>query len=134
MNVVRFSAIGNFGVPIDSENDIENPARLVALMHSYGIEGTEIATEITDITPFYWKNSVYQYMLSRRNNGATVDLLPRHDDSQAYLIGNTNGLDYAAESPVRTYVIPGDIVALPIAGLGPRFAGKICIHELIINL
>jgi hypothetical protein len=131
MNVVRFSAIRNFGVPIDRPELIGDPDYLVGLMHAYDIEEEPIAREATDITPIYWRNPAFKYFVSGREDGsARVEMQPRHNDSQAILLGG--GL--AVESSIRAYEVPSQIAGIPIAGPGPRFSGQICIHELVIDV
>lgn len=137
MRVERYSAIEMMGVPIDGKQDDEliySARGLLRLMSRYGIEGTEIPDDLIDITPPYWEKNKFKYMLSRvRPDGpAVVELLPVHSDSQTDLVvaGST---DYVVTTPyhLRRIEIPTDQDAFPLIGPSPRFAGKLCVHEVV---
>jgi hypothetical protein len=135
MQIVRFSAIENFGVPIDKPNDIANSRGLINLMLAYSIAATEVSAELTDITPYYWKNPAFRYYLSRRNSDgpAVIDMMPRHNDSMTEIIGSLiPDITIHGETKKRTYEIPTNEGSMAIIGPGPRFAGQLCVHELIV--
>ena len=135
MNIVRFSAVENFGVPIDNPVDVADESRLIKLMRSYSIKSQEVSTELTDITPYYWQNPTFRYFLSRRGGSgpAVVDLMPRHHDSSAAVFGSViPGVAISGELKQRTFEIPTEMPTLAIMGPGPRFIGQICVHELIL--
>jgi hypothetical protein len=137
MNVLRYSAIPKFGVPMDSLKNASGNNQLTALLSAYSIEGMEVTTELTDITPYYWRNPNFRYYLSRENERGpvVVDIMPRHRDSSAFIVTGMGreGL-MGIETPDRTIEIPTDQAAMGILGPGPRFAGQICLHELIVHL
>ena len=85
----------------------------------------------TDITPYFWKNSNFRYMLSKPSqNVAHVDLLPNVKGATTVLMAKNIGI----EVPVRTIRIPTDQDLMVIVGGGsPRFAGEICIFEVITS-
>lgn len=134
MRVQRFSAIEQFGVPVDDEKMLHSAQGMLRLMSQYGIEGTEIPDEVTDITPPYWEKNKFKYMLSRvRPDGpAVVELLPVYSDSQTTLVlgDSPEGL-VTVPIQVRRFEIPTDQEAFPVLGPGPRYAGQLCVHELV---
>lgn len=137
MNVVRFSAVKSFGVPIESPDHTSSTKKLIALMRSYSAEELDISSEITDITPYYWENTVFRYYLSRRGEEgpAVIELVPRHHDSQAHAISSiAPGLAIGTEFETRTIVVPTAQEAMAIGGPGPRYAGQVCVHELIAQV
>jgi hypothetical protein len=135
MKIVRYSAIENFGVPIDSPEHVGSTQRLMDLMRAYSIEGKEIPTELTDITPYYWRNPTFRYYLSRRsiNGPAVIDLMPRYNDSATTTFESiAPGINISGFTEKRTYEIPTYKGAMAIIGPGPRFIGQLCVHELIV--
>jgi hypothetical protein len=134
MKVVRFSAVENFGVPIDNPELVNAPEKIAALMRAYSVPAKEVAQELTDITPYYWESNSMRYFLSRRgaDGPAVVDLMPQHAGATAFMIEDSDtGPRYAGELKPATIVVPGNIPAFAVAGEGPRFVGQVCIHEFI---
>lgn len=137
MRVERFSAADMMGVPIDGKKDAEllySARGLLSLMSRYQIEGTEISDELTEITPPYWEKNKFKYMLSRvRPDGpAVVELLPVHSDSKTDLVV-ARSWDWVVTTPyhLRRIEIPTGQDAFPLIGPSPRFAGMICVHEVV---
>jgi len=135
MTLERYSAVEMFGVPIEKGGEASNE-HMLELMLAYNIDPQAVPAEPTDITPYYWQNSnlLYYAALLHPEGPAVVDLLPRHADSETYLVlqklGNCAvGLQV---TEVRRIEIPTNQQALAIAGPGPRFPDRICVHELIM--
>ncbi len=130
MTFRRYSAVKQFGVPIDIDNARPAALDVEKLMRMYDIEPEEVPTESTDITPYYWQNPAFQYFASMAHpeGPAIVELLPRHTDSSNFV---TRGRLVVA-TEVRQIEIPNQQEALAIVGPGPRFAGQLCIHEAIV--
>ncbi len=134
MKIVRFSAVGNFGVPIDNPEQISDTAGIISLMGAYSLQGSEVTDDLQDITPYYWQDPTFRYYLSRRgvSGPAVIDLMPRHHDSSAFVILPSNRESLLGiEMPQRTIEIPTNHLQMAVVGLGPRFPGQLCIHELI---
>jgi hypothetical protein len=137
MNVLRFSAVETFGVPVDSGQQVETPQKTIELMRQYSAHEEEIPADRTDITPYYWENNSMRYFLS--SLGATglavVEMQPKHEFASA--IGVSYSLETGPtmrEMEPSTLVIPEDMALFAMAGNSPRFTGQICIHELIVDM
>jgi hypothetical protein len=137
MEVVRFSAVEIFGVPMDSPEQINTISKLVKLMGAYSVHAQEVSAELTDITPYYWQNPAFRYYLSRKDASgpAVIDVMPRHNDSATFLIAplERDAL-IGIETPERSIEIPTQQECMVIGGPGPRYGGHLCIHELIASL
>ena len=130
----RYSAVEMFGAPIDDGMSPENVDELFGLMAAYGFGGQDISREPTDITPYYWRNPGFRYFLSLAHpeGPALVELLPIRDDSEVARLDVDD--DEAALTVLpdkRTIEIPTDTKVYAMIGGSPRFAGKMCLHELI---
>lgn len=137
MNVVRFSAVKIFGVPLDNPEQYDSPKKTIDLVRAYGLEAEEVPAETTDITPFYWENRVFDYRLSREepDGEAVINMLPRHDNSSAHILGSTAaGSVFAVETNRRNIRVPNDQEVFALAGPGPRFQGQMCLHEVIARV
>lgn len=134
MSLQRYSAVEMFGAPLEGGDGI-SVAQMLVLMSAYDIEPQEVPSEPTDITPYYWKNPNFRYYvtLAHPEGPAVVDLLPRHVDSDTYLLQKVGDFAVGLHVPeVRRIEIPTDEQALAIIGPGsPRFPDKVCLHELI---
>lgn len=135
MSLARYSAVSQFGVPIENPADLKDPDTVLGLMSSYSIEGEEIPREPTDITPYYWRANKFRYYVSLAHpeGPAIVELLPCDADSETYSLAKSRSLDLQLEH-VRTIIIPDDQEMMIIGGLGPRYAGCLCIHEVIAQI
>jgi hypothetical protein len=134
MHVERFSAVEIFGVPMDNPEDMTDVEKIVRLMGAYGIRGTEVTTELIDITPYYWTKNVFRYYLSRESEDsqAVIDIMPRYHDSTAYLVTSIDqDTLIGLRTPKRTIKIPTEQPALGVVGPSPRYLDHICIHEFI---
>lgn len=134
MSLQRYSAVEMFGAPIEGAKGVD-AEHLVEVFSSYGIAPQTLPSEPTDITPYYWQNSTFRYYLTLAHpeGPAVVDLLPRHADSETYLL-----LQHIGDSAINLLIpglrhieIPTDQQAMALVGPGPRFPDKICVHELI---
>jgi hypothetical protein len=138
MNVLRYSAVKEFGIPLDDLRGPSHPTEVATLLSSvYSIEGKEVSTELTDITPDYWDDPDFRYYLSReREDGpVVVDVMPRFHNSSAFVaIGMDRERLIVAQTPERTVEIPTQQPAMGILGVSPRLAGQICLHELIVHI
>jgi hypothetical protein len=139
MKVLRFSAIENFGVPLDNPEEVSDIEQLIGLMEAYSIVPQDVSTGMDDETPYYWKNPEFKYFLSRdkEDGPVVIDLMPRKKDSATYLADiDADDPNYLVglELPLRTIEIPASVPAFAIAGPGPRFAGQLCVHELIAKI
>lgn len=130
MAIERYSAIPNFGVPIDDLAQIKTRDDIVGLFGAYNIDAQAIPIDTEDITPYYWRNPRFRYYMTRTSRLSPVDIemLPTADDSESYIpLG-----DIVIEG-IRRITVPTDQQVVMIAGPGPRFPGMICIHEAIIG-
>lgn len=133
MSLQRYSAVHMFGAPIEGIEGRDG-SQLVDLMAAYNIEPQEVPTEPTDITPYYWMNPNFRYFVSMAHpeGPAIVDLLPRHTDTEMYLLQRIGGKAVGLHLPdVRHIEIPTDEISLAIVGPSPRFPDKLNVHELI---
>lgn len=125
------------GVPIDGKKDTEllySARGLLSMMSRYHIEGTEIPDEVTEITPPYWEKNKFKYMMSRvRPDGpAVVELLPVYSDSQTdMVVARSENWVLTTPYHLRRIEVPTDQDAFPLIGPSPRFAGMLCVHELV---
>ena len=131
MRFVRYSAVPQFGVPVDNMESLSNAGSMIRLMEAYSIEPVEIPTEPTDITPYYWRTPDFRYFasLAHPEGPAVVDMLPNKDGAENYTFGLIPGV--VIEGMRRTEV-PTDVAGQAIVGPSPRFPDLlICMHELI---
>lgn len=136
MRVQRFSAAEQFGVPIDDNRELYSVRGLLGLLGRYGVEGTDISDEVTEITPPYWTKNKFTYHLSqaRPDGPAVVELRPVYEDAQTIEILAMTALgDVTVEVDFRRIEVPTDQAAFPLIGPSPRYAGKLCLHEAVIN-
>jgi hypothetical protein len=134
MKVQRFSAVEMMGVPIEDRKLLYSARGLLSMMSRYSIEGTEIPEELTEITPPYWDKNKYTYWLSQPdpNGPATVEMRPVYDDSQMNIVlGETPAGLVTVPYNLQRMVIPTDQEAFPLIGPSPRFAGQLCVHEVV---
>lgn len=131
MQVVRYSAAAIFGAPIE-KIDPENNEGLVGLVRRYGIEPEAVPTEPTDITPYYWMTNSMIFFASQPDPGgpAVIDLFPKHDGADTLSFMNAEGYT-TISTGVRRLEIPTLQPTLAIIGSSPRFAGQLCVHEVI---
>lgn len=104
------------------------------MMSRYGIEGTEIPEELTEITPPYWDKNKYTYWMSRPGSDgpATVEMRPVYEDSQMGLVlGETPAGLVTVPYNLQRMVIPTEQEAFPLIGPSPRFTGQLCVHEVV---
>lgn len=133
MRIYRYSAVNMFGIPLDNPEKITQEDGLVKILDSYGIEPEPVPSDPTNITPYYWKNNNLVYFTSRADpdGPVVIDLLPKHADVEAYLMGRV-GPAVVVASGIRRIEIPTDQDSMAIIGAGsPRFAGQLCLHEFI---
>jgi len=133
MRIERYSATAMFGVPVDNPANLREPADLLRLFGAYDITGQPIATELTDITPYYWQQPQFRYLMSRAsaNGPVEVDFMPTTDRSEMYLTGIFDEPTLAVQG-LRRMVIPTMEPMVVIAGGSPRFVGQVCVHEAIV--
>jgi hypothetical protein len=137
MDIVRFSAVEVFGIPIDKPETLGSTQRMVKLLGAYSVQPLEITTDVLDITPYYWDNPTFRYFLSRNKEGnsAVVDLMPCRDNSSASIITPlSRNLLLEIDTPLRSVEIPTLQETVAILGPSPRFGGQICLHELVAAL
>jgi hypothetical protein len=133
MNFRRYSAIDMFGVPLEDTKHLNGRTDLIELMDQYGIEPQAVSSGPLDITPYYWRKNNFRYMMSlpHPEGPIVVDLLPVYEDSEAYLVGEiAHGVGISIPG-TRHIEIPTTDETLVIAGGSPRFAGQLCMHELV---
>jgi len=137
MNVLRYSAVEQFGIPVADLRG-SHPTQVATLLSSaYSIEGEEVSTELTDITPHYWHNPDFRYYLSRENEDGpvVVDIMPRVRNATAFVAtGMDRGRLILAMTPERSIEIPDQQPAMGVLGPGPRYTGQVCLHELIVYI
>ena len=134
MLVQRFSAVEMFGAPIDDRELLYSARGLLSLMSRYSIEGTDVPEELTEITTPYWDKHKYTYWLSRpdASGPATVEMRPVYDDSQMNLVlGETPAGLITVPYSLQRVEVPADQEAFPLIGPSPRFAGQLCVHEVV---
>lgn len=133
MEFVRISATNIFGVPIDSTEVLKSSSMALSWIRQYhGVEEYEVEEGPLDITPHYWMPPVmsprFRYMLSLEPDRALVELLPTTYRSVMYQI---MPLSPDVDLDLRTITVPTDQEVVAIIGKGPRYAGQVCVHELI---
>jgi hypothetical protein len=135
MQFVRFSAVEQFGVPLGVSEQPDN-ATVARLLAEYSVEPQEISPELTDITPYYWREPDFRYFLSmsQPEGPAVLDMMPAKRDSTSFDVMEVAGTVFAAERSQRSIVIPTDHDVALITGYSPRYTGQLCIHELIACL
>jgi len=133
MAIQRFSAIANFGVPIDGTSSFVSVEETVRLFGAYDIEGQDVPVDVIDITPYYWERPLFRFFMSRNSpeSPVQIDFLPTDDDSRVYEPGLFGGL---ALSGTRRTMVPNDQPVMLLSGPSPRFSNLLCIHEAIIEV
>jgi hypothetical protein len=135
MNVLRYSAAKEQGVPIDRLKQASHPLVTASLLSSiYSIEGEEVPMGLIDITPSYFDDPEFRYFVSRNGEDSpvVVDLMPRHHNASAYILTSNRNDLITVETPLRTIEIPTDQPAAGILAPSPQAAGQILLHELLV--
>lgn len=132
MTIRRYSAVENFGVPIEKGAFPTDASDILKLMEAYGVEETTVPEDPTDITPYYWSAPELRYFLSRPNSDrdeVVIDFLTVNQNSATVHFGAPED-----EPEMRRLVLPTMQESMAITGASPRFAGQLCIHEAILSI
>lgn len=134
MTFNRYSAIPNFGVPVDNPEAIRDHLSLIRLMGQYGITAEDVPTDLTDITPYYWPGNPLRFFVSRPKPEGPVelDIMPAEEGVQPLMA--VSGMNVGIIG-VKSIKIPDNVPAFAITGRSPRFSDDIvCVHEMIVHL
>lgn len=132
MPIIRYSAIEQFGVPVEN-HDIRNAGAIAQLMNLYDIESSVVDSNNEDypidITPHYWASPLFRLFLNLVDvDNATVDLMPTKNITQFRDAFTSRPI----KGPQLSYRIgPADRPSMLVGGHSPRFIGK-CIHEFVL--
>jgi hypothetical protein len=127
------------GVPLDKpiEQLVQPVPELERLMDQYGVEPELLPEGLTDITPYYWRDSstaMSTYALEHDPGLglAVVHIMPKQIGTVVVesSIGQKGASFIATER--RSVRLPNDTTAKMIVGGSPRWPGKLCLHELIV--
>lgn len=130
MPIIRYSAIEQFGVPVEN-NSTGNAERIAKLMDRHGIEPSVVDLNCDypiDITPYYWPRPIFRFFLSLVDaDNATMDLMPVHDGTQLQNVFTSQVI----KGPELSYHVgPANRPGALVGGFSPKFAGR-CIHEFV---
>lgn len=135
----RYSAVPILGVPLDKpiEQLVQPVPELERLMGQYGVEPEPLPEGLTDITPYYWRDSstaMSAYVLEHDSGSglAVVHIMPK--EIGTVVVESSTGQKGASfiATERRSVRLPNDANVQAIAGGSPRWPRKLCLHELIV--
>jgi hypothetical protein len=133
MHIVRFSAVEMFGVPIEDLSGASDHFEVISKLRDHSVHEQEVSTGIVDITPYYWSDSNFRYLLSRKEDEGPVTFLlaPRNDEATIRLLRPLGEYGIAStEADFSSLEIPTQESSSGVIGPTPP-SGRICLHELV---